>query len=323
MTPSPRVVAVVVAFNRRDLVTETLESLFAQSRPVDAVIVVDNGSTDGTSELVAERFPRARLLTLDRNTGGAGGFAVGMERALAVEDADWVWVMDDDTVPTETALEALLRTARVAPEGSDLFASRVVWTDGREHPMNMPRRKPFASRRSIAAAARHNAYPVRSVSFVSMMVSAAAIRRVGLPVAAYFLWNDDFEFTARVLRRSRGYLAADSLVVHKTKVFGSTDADPGERFWLEVRNKLWLFRFSDAFSLPEKALYLVATLRRWARTFLASSDRGVLRRGLATGLRDGLRTAPEPNDVVLDGLPEAIVRGQHELQAGADSGRSR
>ncbi|MGO3886668.1 MAG: glycosyltransferase, partial [Mycetocola sp.] len=157
MTPSPRVVAVVVAFNRRELVTETLDSLFSQSRPVDAVIVIDNGSSDGTSDLVAERYPGARLITLDRNTGGAGGFAIGMERALTVENADWVWVMDDDTVPSETALDALLRTARSAPAGTELLASRVVWTDGREHPMNMPRRKPFASARSVAAAAAHNA----------------------------------------------------------------------------------------------------------------------------------------------------------------------
>jgi len=45
----------------------------------------------------------------------------------------------------------------------------------------------------------------------------------------YFLWNDDFEFTTRLLRGNTGLLCAASVVVHKTKTFGSTDVDPGDR----------------------------------------------------------------------------------------------
>ena len=98
-----RVIAVVVTYNRRDLLAEALPAVLAQSRAPDAVLVIDNASTDGTAEMVAARFPSVRLATARRNTGGAGGFAYGLALALA-EAADLVWLMDDDTVPEPGAL---------------------------------------------------------------------------------------------------------------------------------------------------------------------------------------------------------------------------
>ncbi|MGN6575171.1 MAG: glycosyltransferase, partial [Nocardioides sp.] len=113
------------------------------------------------------------------------------------------------------------------------------------------------------------------------------------------LWNDDFEYSTRLIRGNVGLYCPDSVVVHKTKVFGSTDADPGERFFFEVRNKVWLFTRSHGLTPAEKAVYGGSTLRRWARTFRASSDRATLTRALRRGLVSGLRTGPRDNAVVL------------------------
>lgn len=301
--PTPvRVVVVLVAFNRRDLLLESLAALAAQTRRPDEVLVVDNASTDGTAQAVISHHPEVTLVQLDRNTGGAGGFTAGLAEAVGPLSADLVWLMDDDTVPTETALEELLLARAHAPESARIFASSVHWTDGREHPMNMPRVRPFAGRRALARARDFDCYPVRSASFVSIMVDARAVREHGLPVAAYFLWNDDFEFTARILRHSPGYLCRRSVVVHKTKVFGSTNVDPGARFRLEVRNKLWLLRLSPALSGFERALYGGATVRRWIVTFLHSTDRSTLWHGLREGLREGLTTRPAANAEILAGF---------------------
>jgi GT2 family glycosyltransferase len=293
----PIVIAVVVTWNRPELFVEGLAALRAQSRPLGGIVVVDNASDVSVEPLVGD----AHLVTLPENTGGAGGFTVGIAEAMRL-GADYVWLMDDDTVPTPTALEELLAVARRAPESARVFGSRVVWTDGRDHPMNTPRVRPFASRASIAAAAAHDAYPVRSISFVSVMIDARAIRELGLPVAEYFLWNDDFEYTARLLRRYTGFVARKSIVVHKTKVFGSTDVDPGPRFRFEVRNKLWLLRRSSALAPIERVIYSGATLRFWARTFVKSPDRSVLRAGLAAGLREGVTSRPLPNSAALTGI---------------------
>ncbi len=295
----PRVIAVVVTYNRRDLLTESLSAVLAQSRAPDAVIVMDNASTDGTAEMVAARFPSVRLAVARRNTGGAGGFAYGLALALA-EAADLVWLMDDDTVPEPGALRAMLGARALHPGGPPaLIASRVEWTDGRPHPMNTPRIKPFVSKEERLAAAAAGCLPIRSASFVSILVDAGVCRARGLPQADYFLWNDDFEFTTRLLRGQAGLLCPASVVVHKTAAFGSTDADPGERFFYEVRNKVWMLRDGSSLAPAERMLYCGATLRRWARTFAKSSDRGTLRSCLLSGLAAGVRTSPRPTEEVL------------------------
>lgn len=298
---TPYVVAVVVAYDRRPLLRECLEALRRQSTPPDAVLVVDNASTDGTPDMVRADFPEVSLLVLQRNTGGAGGFATGIAAAVDRLGADAVWVMDDDTVPTEDALTELLSARASAPAGTEVIASRVLWHDGRDHPMNTPRVRPFSRRAALRAAAEHECYPIRSASFVSVLIDAPAVRWAGLPIADYFLWNDDFEYTSRILRFSRGYVARRSVVVHKTARFGDVRVDPGARFRLEVRNKVWMLTRSRALSPAERVLYAGSTVRRWATTFVHSGDRSTLSRGLATGLREGLLRAPRSNAHVLAG----------------------
>ncbi|NVI92005.1 glycosyltransferase [Actinomadura sp. BRA 177] len=295
------VTAVVVTFNRRELLTEALTALAGQRRPPDRVIVVDNASGDGTAAMVRDRFPDVDLLELPRNIGGAGGFSAGMARALA-GDPGLLWLLDDDTVPEPGALRELLAAwERAAGQGGPpaLLASRVVWTDGRDHPMNTPRAKPRATAAESRIADAAGCVPIRSASFVSVLVDAATVRQRGLPVADYFLWNDDFEFTTRLLRGHRGLLCPDSVVVHKTKDFGGADADPGDRFYYEVRNKIWLFTGSPGLAPAERVLYAGSTLRRWSRTFAGSSDRTVLRRAMVRGIRAGLSGRPTPTAVLL------------------------
>jgi rhamnopyranosyl-N-acetylglucosaminyl-diphospho-decaprenol beta-1,3/1,4-galactofuranosyltransferase len=307
MPGTPKVAAVVVTYNRRDLLLESLAAVLGQSRAPEAAIVVDNASQDGTAAAVRGKFPAVHLAELRRNSGGAGGFAAGMALALA-ESADLIWLMDDDTVPEPGALSALL-AARDRMTAQDrapaLVASQVLWTDGREHPMNTPRPKPFAAKAERRAAAAVGCVPIRSASFVSILVDAAECRRRGLPRADYFLWNDDFEFTTRLLRGNIGLLCPASVVVHKTKTFGSTDVDPGDRFFYEVRNKIWMFRDNAPLAPLERLAYGGSTLRRWARTFARSPDRRTLRESLFRGISAGVRTTPRPTAEVLAdaGLP--------------------
>lgn len=296
---APRVSAVVVTYNRRQLLSEALAALHAQSRPPDLVIVVDNGSTDGTAAAVRKEFPAVQLAEVGRNTGGAGGFAYGIALALSGA-ADLIWLMDDDTVPGPHALLTMLEArARYPARPPALIASSVLWTDGRAHPMNTPRTKPFATRQERRAAASVRCLPIRSASFVSILVDASECQRHGLPQADYFLWNDDFEFTTRLLRDNTGLLCPTSLVIHKTRTFGSTDIDPGERFFYEVRNKVWTLRANAPLAPLERVLYGGSTLRRWARTFVRSRDRGVLGRSLIRGIAAGVRTSPRPTAEVL------------------------
>ncbi len=275
--------AVVVTRDRRDLLAGALAAIGAQTRVPDAVVVVDNASSDGTADLLRDRFPTADVVRLPHNTGGAGGFAAGIERALDLGSTS-LWLMDDDTVPEPGALAALLSAAE---HGADLVASRVVWTDGRDHPMNTPRSRPYA----VPGCAR-----IRSASFVSVLISAGAVRSRGLPIADYFLWNDDFEYTLRLLRGRLGLLCLDSVVTHRTQGYAF---DPGARFYYEVRNKIWLFTRSRCLAPGERLLYAGSTARRWVRAFAGSGERGRLTRELGRGFWAGVRSGPRPNSDVL------------------------
>ena len=137
------VVAVVVAYNRQELLRRCLDGLADQTVALMGAVVVDNASTDASGEVASTHRLGAHVVELLVNTGGAGGFAAGIARALTrFPRADWIWIMDDDTIPTATALEALVRAAEDYPGTPALLASKAVWTDGAEHPMNRPRTRP-------------------------------------------------------------------------------------------------------------------------------------------------------------------------------------
>ncbi len=301
-TADLRVVAVVVSYNRETLLQQSLDALQAQTRPLDAVLVIDNASTDKSEKVAKEHSLKAEVVVLTRNTGGAGGFAAGIAYATETLDADCVWLMDDDTIPEPAALQELLKCADDYPGEVALVGSRVVWHDGREHPMNTPRVRPGASQSEMISAGMVQATPVRSSSFVSMLIAVPAVREQGLPVSDYFIWNDDFEYSLRLLKKDVGLASHASQVLHLTKNFGSTDADPGERFFYEVRNKVWLLRFSSGLTPFERLLYTGSSLRRWFRTVRFSQNKKLLLEVGWRGLRRGFGTRPLDNTAVLAGL---------------------
>ncbi|MBB6334314.1 glycosyltransferase [Schaalia hyovaginalis] len=308
------IAAVVVAFNRATMLRDTLDALAAQTRRLDDVIVVDNASSDESAQVARGHRVVTDVVPMERNIGGAGGFAVGIARAIA-RGAEFVWLMDDDTVPSPTALAELCRAHRDYPGQPAVLACRADWIDGREHPMNTLRERflvdPLLRRRAAIAGARQ----IRTASFVAILIDARAIREEGLPVADYFLWNDDFEYTARLLRRRVGLYVDAARVEHRTNAFAnSTDVDPGPRFVNEVRNKVWAFTRSRAFSPVDTLVFGPATALRWIRMIAKSAQRRERLRDLREGIVRGSRT-PRPTAEVLWNTP--VGRQAAVLEAGA------
>ena len=293
-TQGPTVCAVVVTRNREDLLRECLTALGAQSRPLDRVLVVDNASTDETPRILRDEFPHVDVLTLTENEGGAGGFHEGMKRAHA-EGFEWLWVMDDDTIPVPDALERLLEAPGLLdglPEPV-ILASKVLREDERLHPFNQPRPKAAAFRELVEACDR-GLLLIRTASFVSLLVHRVAVDRYGLPIKRYFIWNDDLEYTARVLRTEGGYLVPRSTVHHKSPITAGASR-AGERFYYEVRNKLWVLR-GDAWDPAERSerlriLYAIAggSVDHLVHYRFRPKALAVVLRGWRDGLRDDPR----------------------------------
>ena len=308
-----RVGAVIVTRDREALLRECLAAVRGQTRPPDEILVVDNASSDGTAAYLkrggtvptsnaeglshlkhggtvptshAEGLSPLGVLRLERNDGSAGGFAAGLERALA-GDCDRFWLLDDDTIPEPGALEALL----AGPEDAALLCSRVVWTDGRPHPMNAPWPR-WTRPESALAAIERGLLEVRAATYVSILVSRDAVERHGLPSVPYFIWGDDIEFTARLLRDETGFYVPSSVAVHKTALPYAASRSTSDRYAIDVRNKLWMLRAGDVWTRDERPWWFLLTIKaaleyvrfnRWSPRSVATVLRGV---------RDGLRSAP-------------------------------
>ena len=306
---SPRVVAVVVTYNRQELLPVTLKGIASGDQLPAAVVVINNASTDGTAEYLEnlEYSLPVDIVNLSKNLGGAGGFTVGIDRALVRHKADLVWVMDDDTEPTESTLSEAVKAwsnyRGAHGEHPAFVASKVEWTDGRDHPMNTMRTKFGASAAEFSRARVVGARPIRSASFVSVMMDAAVMRREGLPIADFFIWNDDFEYTTRLAHGRDAIATSQSVVIHHTKSAGNTDFNPGPRFYNDVRNKLWLFCRRRTLTPLEKFLYGGSTLRLWITTVLRTDDKKTYLTYLARGIKDAL-VPFRSNDEVLQGIYE-------------------
>lgn len=277
------VCAVVVTYERPALLGQCLAAIAAQTRPPDRVLVVDNASTDGTVAMVRERFPSAEVLALPVNGGASGGFDAGLRDAYA-GGADHAWLLDDDTIARPDSLERLLAALAVVPDAA-LLASVVEWSDGTLHPMNLPglrRDDPDA----LAEGAGRGLLPIRTATFVSLLVSRTAVERHGTPPVHFFLWSDDMQFTAAITRTEPAYLVPDSVVEHRTRIAHTAVTEGGPRFYYHVRNTLYMLR-GRAWTPAEK-LSLVYLLGATTAAYLRREGRRGLGHVVA-GLRDGVR----------------------------------
>ncbi len=255
------VAAIVVTYDRPEELRECLAALHRQSRKVDRVYVVDNHAggteTPNTPHQTASHGVPLTYLTPRENLGGAGGFSLGIERAYA-DGFDWLWLMDDDAIAADTALEALL-TAHERMPSSDkpmLLASHVTWIDGQPHPRTGVIHKRDPDPRHAATIEALGYESIRACTFVSALIARRAVTLYGYPVADYFILADDFEYTSRILRREQGLLVPDSVVCHTTRQDDERLALPG-RFSFSARNYVWLLLYSRALSVREKFAFVI------------------------------------------------------------------
>lgn len=307
-TTSPTCIAVVVTFNRKDMLAHTLQAIRSQSSPPGHIVIIDNASTDGTHEMLLmhgwTQSSDVTCIMLEVNTGGAGGFHRGIREAFDL-GASWIWVMDDDCTPKADCLARLLSAGRdlgnagIAP---GLLASKVEWTDGTPCLMNAP------------AFARDTGrdtgdYPrIVSSSFVSMLIGRHSVEAVGLPVSEFFIWFDDVEYSLRISSKMPCHFVPDSVAVHQTATnpspldFRLIDAASVWKYRYGVRNEM-SYRFHhdgcfSAFAFCAKVLYrLFRTGKLWGFGLAMLT---ALRQGVAFDYRAFIR---RPADSVDSTIP--------------------
>lgn len=206
---SSKLVAVVVTYNRLAQLQETLRRLLDETEhTLCAIVVVNNASTDGTDVwLETQKDQRLDVLSLPENTGGAGGFSIGMAHARTTYDPDWMLIQDDDARPAPGALD-LFHAQN--PQGWDAIAAAVYFPDGRICEMNRPSRNPFWEKGGIMRVIKGgrngfhiqpNIYegtqvvPIDVTSFVGFFISRRGLDIAGFPDPGLFLYGDDGLYT--------------------------------------------------------------------------------------------------------------------------------
>ena len=210
-----RICAVVVTFNRKTLLEECLTALLNQTRRLDEIIVIDNASTDGTDELMKAKFAGITYVNLSENIGGAGGFHEGMKLAYEKGD-DWIWVMDDDAIPTADALEKLLDCPVRLKGEVYALASTVINRDGT---IFLAHRRLFDAKtmtETIIDAGKYERdyFEMDTASFIGFLISHKAIKQIGLPLKEMFIYFDDTEYSLRIRKRGIMVTIPASKIVH-------------------------------------------------------------------------------------------------------------
>jgi rhamnopyranosyl-N-acetylglucosaminyl-diphospho-decaprenol beta-1,3/1,4-galactofuranosyltransferase len=222
-----KLAACVLTYNRKDLLLKCLAAIRRQTCSIDAIVLVDNGSTDATADTLQEAgwFSESSFhyIWLEENIGSAGGFFTCIKYALE-QGYDWIWIMDDDVIAAPTALERLLQHAldeKHANVGGLISQNESPNTEAR---YRLPKSITEALRYVVScpidrAVGKHGLLPVDWCHLASFLMPTAVARQIGYPRKEFFLYCEDIDFTLRI--RKAGYslfLVTDSLIDHPVGV---------------------------------------------------------------------------------------------------------
>lgn len=230
-----KAIAVVVSYNRQKLLEVCIAALKKQTRPLDAILVINNGSTDNTASWLNDQ---PGIITISQeNLGSSGGFNTGISWAYK-NGYSWIWCMDDDGYPKEDALENLLSTNI---NHLSLINCAVI---------NKEDKKSFVWKtKNYKTIDDVDTSLIKGIGhpFNGTLIHRNIVERVGLPKANLFLWGDESEYYCRITRKNKipVYTVPSSIHYHPAAVFSyKTDWDftSSWKMYYYVRNRFHILK---------------------------------------------------------------------------------
>jgi GT2 family glycosyltransferase len=214
-----KILAVIVTHNRCDLLARCIDHLLEQTCPTEAILIVNNASTDSTVEMLQRRgIP----FVTQENVGSAGGWHRGIQHAMD-QGFDAVWLMDDDGFPDPGALAALAAAmvpgvacassivVREDDQTRFVFPFPVLDASGLPVVWGWPRKLPTMADLQIAAP--DGMYPFAHF-FNGALVSMAAVRQVGNVNRDYFIYGDEVDYFFRLRKAGLVITVLDAVHYH-------------------------------------------------------------------------------------------------------------
>jgi GT2 family glycosyltransferase len=302
MTDPPRIACVVLNYNGREVTLQALASLARMSYPRFDLLVVDNGSTDGSHAAVAAAFPQVGQVRSERNLGPAGGVNLGLERALAGA-YDYVLVLNNDIEVAPDFLTALVAAAEADP-GVGCVGPKAYYHSDPERIWSAGGRIRF--REAVTAEDGEGELDRgqwdrdREVPYVNgcaMLIRRAALEAAGLWDPTFFLGVEDADFCMRV--RRAGYRCR---YAHRARLWHLVSHNlgtyrPPRTFNTGRNTALFARRYAGPWQWVKVLAFFAASLPvAFVRELARGNQRAVIAklRGFVAGLRAPLPPPPGP-----------------------------
>lgn len=247
---SADVAILIVTYNSERQIEECLRSVYDQRRAVrQQVVIVDNNSTDGTVALLREKFPEVTLVTPGKNLG----FAKGVNLAARHADAEFLLLLNPDTVVLDHAIDVVVEFARAHP-AYGLYGGRTLKTDGRLEPSScwglpslwsmglfafgfttLAPRNRWLDPESLGGWARDTVREVGIITGCFLLAGRPAWDRLAGLDERYFMYGEDADFSMRAWRAGyRPVICPDARVIHEV---GQSSSTPLHKALLLYRGK--------------------------------------------------------------------------------------
>jgi GT2 family glycosyltransferase len=283
----PLVYVIVLNWNRKDDTMKCVGSLMEMDYPTFRIVVVDNGSNDGSVEALKTRLPSLELIVNEVNVGVAEGRNVGIRHAIE-KGADYVAFLDNDTVVDQYLLAELVKVGEtdsqvgmLAPKIYNYWDRKKIASAGSRRRWFPPGRISIIGLGKEDDAVYNEQREIEYATGCALLVRGEVFESVGMFDPAFFYYWDDYDFSKRV--RKGGYkiiYVPRATLWHKV---ASTRQDPSLKWRRLGRNNVYFYQkhISLAYlALPIYVLWVVA------REIILGNRRAV--RPYLRGIWDGL-----------------------------------
>jgi len=278
----PTIYAVVLNWNGYEDTAKCLASLRHATFSNLKIVLVDNGSTDGSAELLEHAFPEKVMLKLPHNGGYAAGNNAGIRFALD-NGADYVLVLNNDVVVEKNFIQPMLELFGREPSAG-LVTCKVYYESEPE--------RIYAAGGSFSrwlctgvndrqgkldSATNHLKDDEHEITFVPgclFLARREVFEKIGMMDEKFFLYFEDLDFSRRVQSRFRLYYTPSGKVYHKSGAGLNWASYTPTYYYYHTRNRLWAFEEDTLFYRVYVFLFTLLNATAKTITLLLHAHRG-------------------------------------------------
>ncbi len=279
---------IIVTYNRIELLKECMEHVLNQTLAPKSVVLIDNASTDGTKEYLDSLNTdkvSLRVVHMENNTGGAGGFYQGLVEAMRT-DSDWFMLIDDDAILEYDCLEKM--SCVMSRNNAKAYACTVrsfgkIDTSHRRNDVGAVPESEY----------QKDAFSCECATFCGLVVARNLVEKIGYPIKEYFIWFDDTEYSMRLQKYTDIVVCTKAELNHKIT---PARADGNQHHTATWKNYYGARNSIDALKRHKRWLELLKDIKHFTRIIFAKLFRYISRgddclieaKIFWSGLKDGI-----------------------------------